>query len=49
LAPNLRHPVLKQTVSALLQGVRDSHGVRRLPDPVVPWSREGERCGLPTS
>jgi 2-amino-4-hydroxy-6-hydroxymethyldihydropteridine diphosphokinase len=49
LAPNLCHPVLKETVSALLQGIRDSHSVRRLPNLVVPWSRERERCGLPTS
>ena len=49
LVPNLCHPVLKQTVSALLEGLQDLHGVCRLTDPVVPWSREGEGCGLPAS
>jgi len=49
LAPDLRHPVLKQTVSALLEGVRDTHEVRRLSHPVIPWTRAGDRCGLPTS
>jgi len=45
LAPDLRHPVLLQSMSTLLAGLRDEHSVRRLPDPVVPWRREGERCG----
>jgi 2-amino-4-hydroxy-6-hydroxymethyldihydropteridine diphosphokinase len=49
LAPDLRHPVLSQTMATLLAEVRDQHEVRRLPDPVVPWSREGQRCGLPIS
>jgi 2-amino-4-hydroxy-6-hydroxymethyldihydropteridine diphosphokinase len=49
LAPDFRHPVLRLTVSALLEGIKDAHRVSRLPDPIVPWSREGERCGLPTS
>ena len=49
LAPDFRHPVLFQTMSALLAEVRDHHAVRRLPDPIVPWSREGQRCGLPIS
>jgi 2-amino-4-hydroxy-6-hydroxymethyldihydropteridine diphosphokinase len=49
LAADFCHPVLSQTISALLAEVRDPHEVRRLPDPVVPWSREGQRCGLPIS
>jgi len=49
LAPDLCHPVLKQTVSALLERVHDPHEVRRLPHPVIPWSRGGDRCGLPAS
>jgi 2-amino-4-hydroxy-6-hydroxymethyldihydropteridine diphosphokinase len=48
LAPNLCHPTFKQTISSLLEGLQDSHSVR-LTDPVVPWSREGESCGLPAS
>jgi 2-amino-4-hydroxy-6-hydroxymethyldihydropteridine diphosphokinase len=49
LAPDLCHPVLSETVSTLLAGLRDEHSARRLPDPVVPWTREGKRCGLPIS
>lgn len=46
LAPALRHPVLGQSVSALLAALRDPHEVRRLDNPIAPWLREGGRCGL---
>jgi 2-amino-4-hydroxy-6-hydroxymethyldihydropteridine diphosphokinase len=49
LAPDLCHPVLSKTMSTLLAEVQDEHQVRRLPDPVVPWTRDGLRCGLPIS
>jgi 2-amino-4-hydroxy-6-hydroxymethyldihydropteridine diphosphokinase len=47
LAPSFCHPVLGQTVSALLAALRDPHEVRRLEAPVVPWTRDGGACGLP--
>ena len=47
LAPSFCHPVLGQTVSVLLAALRDWHEVRRLEEPVVPWTREGGVCGLP--
>ncbi len=46
LAPDLLHPILRQTASALLAALRDPHEVRRLEDPVIPWTRDGGRCGL---
>jgi 2-amino-4-hydroxy-6-hydroxymethyldihydropteridine diphosphokinase len=46
LARNFLHPVLGQTVSTLLATLRDPHGVRRLEDSVLPWTREGGRCGV---
>ena len=52
LAPELRHPVLGQTISALFTALKDSHKVRRLPEGVVPWRRdtpEATRCGRPAS
>lgn len=42
LAPDLVHPVLGQTVAALLAVLRDAHTVRPLADPVVPWARDAE-------
>jgi 2-amino-4-hydroxy-6-hydroxymethyldihydropteridine diphosphokinase len=47
LAPSFCHPVLGQTVSALLAALHDPHEVRRLEESVVPWTREGGACGLP--
>jgi 2-amino-4-hydroxy-6-hydroxymethyldihydropteridine diphosphokinase len=49
LAPDLRHPVLSRTVSELLANLEDPHEVRRLPERLLPWTREGGRCGLPAS
>ena len=49
LAPDLLHPVLRRTAAALLAALRDPHDVRRLGDPIVPWTRDGGRCGLPTA
>lgn len=47
LAPDLRHPERRKTISQLLADLQTSHGVRRLPEPITPWVREGGRCGLP--
>ena len=44
LTRNLVHPVLGQTVSTLLAALRDPHGVRRLEEPVVPWTPAGGAC-----
>ncbi len=44
LTRNLLHPVLGQTVSTLLAALRDPHEVRRLEEPVIPWTREGGAC-----
>jgi 2-amino-4-hydroxy-6-hydroxymethyldihydropteridine diphosphokinase len=49
LAPDLRHPILRQTVSALLAALRDPHEVRKLADPVVPWTPAGDRCRVSAS
>jgi 2-amino-4-hydroxy-6-hydroxymethyldihydropteridine diphosphokinase len=46
LAPDLMHPVLNQTVGALLATLRDSHTVRRLEEPVIPWTPGSGRCGV---
>lgn len=46
LAPDLVHPVLNQTVAALLATLRDSHTVRRLEEPVSPWTPGSGRCGF---
>jgi 2-amino-4-hydroxy-6-hydroxymethyldihydropteridine diphosphokinase len=44
LTRNLVHPVLGQTVSTLLAALHDPHGVRRLEEPVVPWTPAGGAC-----
>ena len=44
LTRNLVHPVLGQTVSTLLAALYDPHGVRRLEEPVVPWTPAGGAC-----
>jgi len=44
LAPTFRHPVLGETVASLLAALKDPHAVRRLEEPVVPWTREGGAC-----
>ena len=44
LAPAFRHPVLGETVASLLAALKDPHAVRRLQEPVVPWTREGGAC-----
>ncbi len=44
LAPAFRHPVLGKTVASLLAALKDPHAVRRLEEPVVPWTREGGAC-----
>ena len=44
LTRNFLHPVLGQTVSTLVDALRDPHAVRRLEEPVVPWTREGCAC-----
>ena len=44
LTRNFLHPVLGQTVSTLVDALRDPHAVRRLEEPVVPWTREGGAC-----
>jgi len=44
---NFLHPVLGQTVSTLLAALQNSHAVRRLEEPLVPWTRAGGACGLP--
>lgn len=44
LAPAFRHPVLGETVASLLAALKDPHAVRRLEEPVVPWTREGGAC-----
>lgn len=49
LAPSLCHPVLGQTVSALLAALRDPHDVRRLEESIVPWTSAGGACGLPNA
>jgi 2-amino-4-hydroxy-6-hydroxymethyldihydropteridine diphosphokinase len=41
LAPDFRHPVLGETVASLLATLRDPHAVRRLEEPVVPWTPGG--------
>ena len=41
LAPAFRHPVLGETVESLLAALRDPHAVRRLEEPVVPWTPGG--------
>jgi 2-amino-4-hydroxy-6-hydroxymethyldihydropteridine diphosphokinase len=46
LAPDFCHPVLRRTMSELLAALDDPHTVRRLPEPIVPWSREAGRCGV---
>lgn len=46
LAPNLVHPVSGKTVRALLAGLSDPHTVRRLDEPVIPWTRANGRCGV---
>jgi 2-amino-4-hydroxy-6-hydroxymethyldihydropteridine diphosphokinase len=47
LAPELAHPVLGKTVAALLTTLHDAHKVRRLEEPVIPWTRGSGRCGAP--
>jgi 2-amino-4-hydroxy-6-hydroxymethyldihydropteridine diphosphokinase len=47
LAPEFRHPTLGRTVSELLGALDDAHDVRRLAEPIVPWTREAGRCGVP--
>lgn len=47
LAPDLVHPRLGKTVSALLAVLHDPHTVRRLEEPVIPWTRGSGRCGVP--
>jgi len=49
LAPDLCHPVLGQTMSSLLAALRDPHEARKLVDAVIPWTRDGVRCGIPAS
>ena len=44
LTRNLVHPVLGQTVSTLLAALCDPHAVRRLEEPVVPWTPAGGAC-----
>ncbi len=44
LAPAFRHPVLGKTVASLLTALKDPHAVRRLKEPVVPWTHEGGAC-----
>ena len=44
LTRNLVHPVLGQTVSTLLAALHDPHEVRRLEEPVVPWTPAGGAC-----
>jgi 2-amino-4-hydroxy-6-hydroxymethyldihydropteridine diphosphokinase len=44
LTRNLVHPVLGQTVSTLLAALHDPHGVRRMEEPVVPWTPAGGAC-----
>lgn len=41
LAPAFRHPVLGETVASLLAALKDPHAVRRLEEPVVPWTPGG--------
>jgi 2-amino-4-hydroxy-6-hydroxymethyldihydropteridine diphosphokinase len=41
LAPAFRHPVLGETVASLLTALKDPHAVRRLEEPVVPWTPGG--------
>lgn len=47
LAPDLVHPVLGKTVAALLATLHDPHKVRRLEEPVIPWTWGSGRCGAP--
>ena len=44
LTRNLVHPVLGQTVSTLLAALHDPHEVRRLEEPVVPWTPADGAC-----
>ncbi len=41
LAPAFRHPVLGETVALLLAALKAPHAVRRLEEPVVPWTPGG--------
>jgi 2-amino-4-hydroxy-6-hydroxymethyldihydropteridine diphosphokinase len=48
LAPDLVHPILGKTVTELLADLHDSHTVRKLAEPVIPWTRASGRCGVPS-
>ncbi len=41
LVPAFRHPVLGETVASLLAALKDPHAVRRLEEPIVPWTPGG--------
>jgi len=41
LTPAFRHPALGETVASLLTTLKDPHAVRRLEEPVVPWTPGG--------
>ena len=49
LTSELHHPKLGRTVGELLLALADPHDVHRLPEPIVPWTRETGRCGVPHS